>query len=210
MKINLEIIETDTIIRKKILVALIPQISSYMIGVLNSIKSDLPSVIYNAITNTDEYISLLSGQLRLELGIPNAQEKIIGLLDIWTSNIDYLYKPPRIISGKIKSSLDINMIPVNFEDVLNTTYAQVQDSSGYSLPWLQWLLLDGTIPLVSNHQVIIGPSGRSRTGFAVMRQSRQNWSVPSRLAGTIGDNWITRAIEKSSDQIDALFEKAML
>ena len=78
---------------------------------------------------------------------------------------------------------------------------------GYSLPWLQWLLLDGTKVLIDSHQVVIGPNLRSRTSMAIMRPG-SGWSVPNEFAGTQNNNWLTRAIDSSSDSINNLLKRA--
>lgn len=70
---------------------------------------------------------------------------------------------------------------------------------GYQLPWLKWLLVEGTKPIVKNYAVKFGPNKSSRTGMAVMVNSSSNWSVPSEFAGTISSNWISRAIDDISD-----------
>lgn len=209
MRLQLNLVENNNTVANKILIALLDPVTEYMNDIIRKIKIELPSIVSRSIFNTQEYVSLTSGQLKFELGIPNPEQKITSLLNIWTSNIEYNYIPPRVIAGQIKSSFSIGLIKSDFSDVLGTDYAIVRDSSGYQLPWLQWLLLDGNVPLVSNHQVIMGPSSRSRTGYAIMRKSSQNWKVPSQFSGTLSDNWITRALENSSDEIDALIEKAM-
>ena len=210
MKFGIKILESNQVIEQAILKALLDPVSKYMSSVITTIEHKIPSIIYESITNADEYNSLVSGQLRLELGIPDARDKVLNLIDIWIKNIQYKYTAPKISAGKIKTSISINAIRADFGDVLNTDFAVMTDSQrGYSLPWLEWLLLDGTMPIVPNYQVRIGPNPRSRTQFAIMTQSSQAWSVPSRFAGTIADNWITRAIESYSSQIEAGLQGAM-
>jgi hypothetical protein len=77
----------------------------------------------------------------------------------------------------------------------------VTDSKGYSLPWLKWLLFEGSKPLIKNYSVKFGSNKRSRTGQAIMISSNKNWKVPSEFAGTVTNNWITRAIDRASDKI---------
>jgi hypothetical protein len=76
------------------------------------------------------------------------------------------------------------------------------------LPWLQWLLLEGNATIVRNYTVSFGPNRFSRTGFALMRPSLQSWKVPSEFAGTINDNWITRAIDGAESNIQKLLDGA--
>lgn len=210
MKFTIKILESDRKIQQDILKALIQDVSAHMVGGLTKLKKELPNLLNNSIINSDEYTSLVNGQLKYDFGIANASTKIAGLINIWLDNTQYDYKPPRIVGGQIKSSLSVSMIRADFSDVLKTDFALVVDNErGYSLPWLKWLLLDGTMPLVNNYDVTLGPNKRSRTGFAVMTPSTRSWSVISAFAGTVDDNWITRAIANSSSAIESLIEEAM-
>lgn len=212
MKIRIKILETEKEIALRIGNALIPQVRSYMQSRINKIRKGLPDVISSAIINSPEYADILGGRLRYELGIPDPNAKLSGLLQIWTQNLSVTYSPPVVISsGQVKSALSIGMIKTDFSDVLGTEYAMVYDSNrGYTLPWLEWLLLDGSVPIVRDHKVVIGSNPRSRTGMALMRESRNSyWSVPKKFAGTQNDNWITRAMDMYRDQIYDFIKKAM-
>lgn len=210
MRLQLNLIESNNDIQKKILLALLPDAKSYMDKAFNIIKSQLPNIVYSAIINTPEYVSLTSGELKFEFGIPDANRKITTLIDLWMSNIIYNYKKPTIISSQIRSSLSVSLIKADFSDVLGVGESFVQDSSGYSLPWLKWLLLDGSAILVPNHSVVFGPNPKSRTGNAIMRLDKnRGWSVPSQYQGTESNNWITRALDNAAPEIEKLINGAM-
>jgi hypothetical protein len=210
MNISLKILESNSQIQQSIMEALLPQINDYMKDAITTIRKEIGTIISNAIVNTPEYESLVSGKLKYELGIPDANAKIAGLLDIWTKNIYIEYMPPKIISSKIKSSFSASLIKSSFDDVLSTDLAYVIDNIyQYRLPWLEWLLLEGNKIIVKKQEVVMGPNPRSRTGFALMRGSNKNWKVPAEFAGTIRDNWITRAIDNTEAEINNLLERAL-
>lgn len=210
MKFSLKILETEAQIQKEILTALLDPCTTFMNKAILKIKSELPQIIYSAITNRQEYVSLTTGQLRLEFGIPDAGAKVASLLNFWISNIQYNYKEPKISGKQIKASFSIEMIKSDFKDVLGLSEAYVVDSiRGYSLPWLEWLLVDGNFTIVPKHEVVLGPRPGSRTGEAVMRISSSDWKVPAEYAGTIADNWITRSIDDASMEIEKLLERAL-
>lgn len=207
MKFTLKLIDSDKAIRNKILDAMLPEIKNFMTSGVRKIKSELPPILQTAIRNTPEYESLISGKLQYEFGIPDAGPKIANLINIWTTNIDGTFYPPTIASNKIKSSFSIYMIRSDFSDVLNTDSAMMTDNTrGYSLPWLEWLLLEGNKTIIKNYEIAYGPNQFSRTGFAVMRPARASWKVPSEFSGTISDNWITRAIDRSELDIQKLLD----
>lgn len=211
MKIQFKLLDSNKTIESKILNALLPDVAQYVNTAITHIKRDISNIVMSSIASSPEYASLISGNLQYELGIPDPMNKIAGLIDIWTRNIQYEYKKPSISNNKIISKFSASMIRADFSDVLYSEYAVVQDMSrGYNLPWLEWLLLNGNATIVKDYQVIIGPNSRSRTGFAIMRNNPATyWKVPSEFAGTINDNWITRAIESASSQIDNLLQKAL-
>lgn len=210
MRMKLKILESDAEIIDSINKLLIDDCNDFMKNALSKIKNELPNIVTESIMNTPEYNSLLNGQLKYEFGIPDPATKISGLLQIWSTNIVYQYNKPTIVGKKIKGSFSANTIRVDFSDVLYTDYAEVQDYvDGYRLPWLQWLLLEGNKVIVKKQEVVLGPSNRSRTGFALMRSSNANWKVPSQYAGTESDNWITRAIDNAESRINELLTRAL-
>jgi hypothetical protein len=205
MIFKLKLLESDSQISRNILEALLPQVSKYMVGSINSLKNILPQIISKAIIETPEYNSILSGKLKYELGIPDPENKLAGLIEIWSNNIAVKYNKPRISRSSIFSDFSINMIRVNFSDVLYSDYASVLDAyRGYSLPWLEWLLLYGNKTIVKNKRVSIGSNKFSRTKMAIMIDSMENWRVPSEFAGNQENNWITRAIDNASPEIEKI------
>lgn len=209
MKLNIKILESNSEIESRILKALLNDCVKFMNKAKSTVEQELKSIIYLAITNRPEYMSLVSGSLRLEFGIPDANIKVTNIVDRWMANINYTYQKPSIQGNKIKGYFSAELIRGDFSDVLEMSDAMVVDSlRGYSLPWLEWLLLDGTKTIVPRHNVVVAPNPRSRTGEAVMRISTSSWSVPSEYAGTISDNWITRAIDDASGFVEDLLERA--
>lgn len=208
MKLNFKLLESDKSISNKILNALLSDIKKFIDISFKKIKTKLPSIILASIQNSPEYYSLVSGELRLELGLPDAESKIDGLLGIWSKNIKYEYNKAVIQNSRIRSSFSISMIKSDFSDVLGSDYAiMVDNARGYSLPWLEWLLLDGTKPIIQNYDVLFGTNPASRTGLAIMIPSSRSWGISNRSAGTISDNWITRAVDSAEVQILDLMEE---
>lgn len=211
MKINFKLLESDKSISDKILRALLSDIKIFTNNSFNKIKKQLPQIIITSIKSAPEYFELINGNLRLELGIPDPNTKIAGLIDIWSKNILYNYNKPEIKNNKIKTSFSIEMIKADFSDVLGSDYAVVIDSlRGYTLPWLEWLLLDGSKSIVKNYEVIFGTNPYSRTGLAIMSPSSKSWGISSTYSGTRSDNWITRSIDASEDQISNLFDEIFI
>jgi hypothetical protein len=203
MNISLKLLDSNSQIYKNILGALLPEMNKYMADSIQKLKLSIPLIIEETIKNSPEYESILIGQLKYELGIPDPFRKLEGIINIWLANIQFNYSKPVVLNNSIKSSFSINMIKSDFSDVLSSDFAIVSDNiRNYDLPWLEWLLLDGTKTIVAEQEVVLGQNKASRTGFAVMRKSNKSWKVPAFYAGTISNNWITRAIDNASSRIE--------
>lgn len=207
MRISLKILESEKEIVDMILSSLINHIKPKIPNLVRNIKQQLPSIIVEALVKEPEYQSLKNGQLRYEFGIPDTAV-VDNIINLWANNFYIKSQPISKTNNQVKYSLFIGMIEENFDDVLSTNDSVVYDTvSGIFLPWLEWLLLEGGKILVRNYQVRMGPNPRSRTGMAVMVQSKKNWRVPNEFAGTVKNNWVTRALGNIDDQLVQLIKK---
>lgn len=199
MKISLMLKDSAGAIEQSILKIIASEISLIFNKSSNNILLNIKDNIRRSILQQPEYSSLKNGKLRYDFGIPdtNSVDKVIDeILD--TTNIQI--KPIKILRNGLSGGIIITFL--NDNDLLNiteSTNASVQDSSGYSIPWLKWLLYEGVKPIIKGYSVKLGPNKNSRTGMAVMIESNSNWSVDAQFAGTKTNNWIIRAINDISD-----------
>ena len=190
---------------KQIIDSIIDEIIRYLqpkfVKAINGTKSQLSQSLIKALKNEPEYQSLKSGKLRYEFGIPDTSV-VDNIIEIWANNFFIEANLIKKRGSQITGSFFIGMVKENFEDVLSSGDALVYDNiSNITLPWLNWLLLDGGKILVRNYEVKMGPNPRSRTDMAVMIESNKNWRVPSEFAGTIKNNWPVRAIDGMEKEI---------
>lgn len=211
MIFSIKLIESNKDITNQILQILIPEIDKYLKKALQKIRKSLPNLIVKLIKNTPEYNSLINGQLKYEFGIPNVENAISNIIDIWSNNIVIEYNGPVATNNTLKASFSVSLIRSDYGDVLSSNDALVIDTlRGYQLPWLEWLLLEGNRIIISKYEVKLGPSKVSRTGNAIMKSSTKSWKVPSQFSGTSSDNWITRAIENGEDEINDLLDRIFI
>ena len=196
MKFSLRLLESDQEITKQILSSLKFKINDVFTKAKSKILKEIKPVIESNIKSEPEYNSLIAGQLKYELGIPNAQ-MVDKIISIWTNNIHVENKPIKITSNQLIGGFSINMIQSDYSDVLSSSEANIIDTNtGSVVPWLDWLLLRGGDIVVADYEVKIGPNSRSRTGMAVMVSSNENYRIPAQFAGTEQNNWVYRAISK--------------
>lgn len=210
MKLSLKLIESDSAISSKILESIKPLMDQAFKKALPRIKIRISEEMKKALMSEPEYQSLISGQLKYEFGIP-VQQKVNNIIDLWVSNISTTYKGVRAGTRGLVGGLSLDMIKSSYDDVLGSDSAIVVDSlSGVVLPWLEWLLLYGNKIVIRDYRVQFGSNSRSRTGMAIMIESKgSNWRVPTQFAGTISNNWVTRAMDKLDDKILDILEQEL-
>lgn len=210
MNISLKLLDNDKAIQAKILDALAQQLKGGFTKAAARIKKQLQIMVKDAIESQPEYNSLLSGQLRDELGIPNPTTRVNAIVDTWSNNVEVVTKPVAVAGSQIKGGLSIGMIKEDYGDVLGMDEATIEDrQTGSVIPWLYWLLLGGGGILVKDYAIKIGPSKRSRTGNAVMVKSLKNWRMPSQFVGVADNNWVYRAISQLDSKIETMMQSEL-
>lgn len=199
MKFSLKLLDTDKSISDRILSALKTQVSLAFNKSKNSIVQKIKPIIRDLIKIESEYSSLISGQLKYELGVPDASI-VDQIVEVWVNNVNVVNNPIKISGNKLVGGFRIEMIESDYSDVLSSAGATITDSNTGSLvPWLEWLLLRGGDIVVKNYEVQMGVNPRSRTGMAIMISSKDNYRIPAKYAGIQNNNWVYRAISKIDD-----------
>jgi hypothetical protein len=201
MRLSVNILESDSSIRNLILNAIISDLNITISKSIPEITNKLKDLIADSLRQEPEYQSLISGKLRAEFGIPNPEDvdKVISAL-VNTLEVNQ-QSLSSTISG-IKGGFSLFMMKSSdLNGIIYTEIASSMDSSGYSLPWLEWLLLKNNQILVKNYEVKYTNSTRSRSGMALMFHSSQNWRVPPEFAGSQTNNWTTRAVDRVEQKV---------
>ena len=201
MNISIKLLESDSQIRQSILSSLKPEVDILVSKSVPKISSVIKDLFKEALVNEPEYVSLKSGRLKYEFGLPQEVD-VDDVVSIISNSVNVNLVQSKISSGSINIGIKIEVFERTGEPAINSPNAFVTDTKGgYSLPWLEWLLLKGTAPIVNNYSVVLGPNKFSRTGMALMVQSNKNWKVPSEFAGSSSNNWASRALDKIEDKI---------
>lgn len=201
MKFSLTVLESQSDISKLILEQIRSIIDKAINKALPRISSELKQLIAEALRSQPEYASLLSGTLRAELGL-SSTDVVNKLIDAMVNTLTIETNPIVINNKGIKGGFKLTMIKSDdINGLIYTDIASVIDDAGYSLPWLEWLLLRGNDIIVKNYSVSYTSSEYSRSGMAIMVPSSSNWRVPPNFAGTQKDNWTTRAISSVEKDI---------
>ena len=201
MNIDIKLLESDSQIRQSILSSLKPEVDALVSKSIPKISPMIKDLFKEALMNEPEYTSLKSGRLKYEFGLPQEVD-IDDVVSIMSNSVNINLSQSKISSSGINVGIKIEVFEKSGEPAINSPNAFVTDTKGgYSLPWLEWLLLKGTVPIVKNYSVIMGPNKFSRSGMALMVESNKNWRVPSEFAGSPSNNWASRALDKIEDKI---------
>jgi len=206
MKLKMVLKESNSKIKNDMLKIIFNHIDNAVNSSLGTIKSKTIDLLTLAMKNEPEYNSLKFGQLRMELGIENTDvvDNIINAIVQTFSITKTLRYNTRGLSDGIKITV---LSGTDLKSIIGSSDANINDTErGYSLPWLEWLLLRGNETIVQNYSVNYTSNPRSRSGLALMVPSSSSWRIPANFTGTESDNWTTRAISKIGDKISTVIQ----
>ncbi len=211
MNISLKILESNQQITKSILQILQKELSKTISKAIPFIQQKIVESLKQALKQEPEYASLLAGKLKAELGLPNSIS-IDSIVEQLANTTTVTAKPISIVSSGLSGGILIRAIQSdNISNIIFSDQAYVVDIKGYSMPWLEWLLLKGNeTAIVKQYDVKYGSYPTSRSGMAVMVKSDQNWRVPPEFKGTADDNWTTRAISRIDTEITKIIEQEII
>lgn len=181
------------------------KISSILPNVSNSIKPKVSSIINNALGNSSTTQSLLNGKLKDDFGLFGnvASLAIENIIKHISENIIVNIEN----SKKAGSILTVSItIPTgDMKAIINVPGASYP-SKGGQVDWLEWLLTRGTQVVVGDFWLFPYAKGFTRSGGNSMMAeiksvARDPFRVDPGHAGTLDDNFITRALEPVSEEI---------
>ena len=216
--LKLNLLDTSQGISKKILIAYAKEINGYLNRAAPKIKINVQELLGNVLRNTPEYESLL-GQgepnLQKEFGLDNPTSRLLAIFAVWLNSIRVDVQRVRATTRSLVGGLTISMIYNDYADVTNLPEANVVTEKGEVLPWLSWLLEFGDRVIIYEYDVYpktgIRRTPGSRSGLGIMiKPTRGKWGVPTAFAGTVDNNWITKALYNINvEDITKVVQKAL-
>jgi len=170
------------------------------------IHSAVINLVIEALQKSPEIISLQTGTLKTDFGLDfDPTETIIYAI----ANSTYInFKGFRLNKNSVTNILSVYIQPSDFKNILSMSDASVLTDKGQSLPWLEWLLLEGDAIIVTEYHVEYGAYESSRSGGAIMKPSGV-FRVNPAYSGTAENNFITRALASYGDQIKEIVRKSI-
>jgi hypothetical protein len=204
--ISIKLLESNNAIMKKIHMALAKEFNKTISQNVAQIYKGLQPLVSSALITSPEMLSLSGGFLRTDFGLTSDPSSAIVSAIVSSLNIQ-IQKAKATASG-IKGGLFIMMQPIDYNNLFSLSVAEQMTAKGASLPWLRWLLTLGQQIIVANFGVEYG-AGKGRSGGGYMSVDYRPFKVNSQYAGTVDDNFITRAIDSVAPQIKGVIIKAI-
>lgn len=178
--------------------------------VMDKIRAKVVDLLEEVLVDSPTVTSLLSGKLRDDFGLSaeNAVSAVTQIIDGVTKNVEL--KLSRSTNSLAHIVLSIKPIDANFYKSISS--GSRISKSGKPVDWLEWLLTRGTQVIIGDYYTFNQAKGKTRSGGkTVMKKIGRKAKPPFRVdpahAGTLEDNFITRAIESKSKEITEILSK---
>ena len=201
---TLDLVTPPAAIEKKILTAIKNHLLKKLVGIEGKISKNLNPLIVSALSSSPETESILSGELRTELGITDPASQLSSIFDAIADATTVSFKPPSIRGRGVSMILTVSAVPFDLKSI-TAGLGTYTTEKGVEIPWFDWLTTLGDAVIVREHESVTGFPELSRTGDKIMTAGK-GWRVPPQFAGRAEDNFVTRAIE----QVLPLFEKSIV
>ena len=218
--VQISLVETQRQIEALITEQLTKMVSPVFKRALNPIKSRVREVVHGAILNCPEMQSLNGGALQWDIGLRSGQaaDVVNGWANAVANSVIVEFKPIKIRNKSATGGIIIEIQPSDYSNRLGTDLRAIwgdnMEDTAFRAEVDAILLSWGDRILVVDYDIDYGNFGRS--GGARMKKSKgggcgigQGLSrVPPEYAGTLENNFITRALR--STQIQSQIEKIIL
>lgn len=206
--ISIKILDTIPQIKEKVNIALARLLNDIIRKKRQSLIKELRVLVRQWLSEQPELIELRrsgAGTLASELGLVAGTESITTdkIIENIVSTVEIEVTP--VTTNFRQGGITFYCQPRDFGNLLTMPEGFIKTKVASNLPWLKWLLMEGHKTIIVGYSYEMSPSeGRSRGGSM---EKGGSWRVPPAYAGTADDNFITRAFEGKSKQIQKLVQK---
>ena len=176
---------------------------------INSNLSAQMAVIVGSTLNASPTVrSLLGGTLKDDFGLRSGEAgaAITNIIAFLSKNVT-----TQALGIKDGVQINLNFLPGGFDDILSVPGGSYK-SRGGEVNWLEWLLTKGTQVVIADYALFDGAKGNTRSGGSkvmIPQVNKPAFRVDPQHAGTIADNFISRALDPAKDEIGNLIINEM-
>lgn len=160
---------------------------------LSSIKREGKRLIREALIASPENGWLSSGEIRGAVGLENPTAAIKDVILAVEQSVTIYIDRVRVVGRNLAGGLTMVASRKDFSDAMSAPSAFFVSERSVVVPWLRWMLFEGSNEVISDYYFRASPAGR--TGQGVMRKTKKGigYSVPPLIQGSPASNWLTRA-----------------
>lgn len=199
--------------------ALFLEINNKLESVFNAqfpeFQKRIKDIIRTQLTSSEEWHSILDGELRIELGLRHPEEALDDILQTILDGIIFKNQV-KLLTHKISAVMSGEAIPSDYYDLTNLSsafYISFGRNGATPIYWLSYLLQSGTANIFINTSIMYlrRYSSASRSGYALMRKHNgATYNIPAEFGGTPGNNFITRAFIDSRPLFEDVVKNVIL
>ena len=207
MTISLRLLESNSEIKKRIHEALADHLNSVLAAGSKKLKTAIRSKIPRWIGAQPEIESLLQGgsldSLNAHFGLPRgtSPSAVNAILQAVSESI--IIKTTKIKGNTPKGGIEFSIQPSNLANLLALRQGHVTTNKQTDLHWLDWLLRQGSAVIISGYEY--SPRRDGRSGGGVMTKGSL-WRVPPQFAGTLQNNFITKALSNREKELTVILK----
>ena len=198
MAFTLRIVEPVSSIEKKMFAAIAVELDKKLRRSKKRLDVAIRPIISEALSSSPELLSLSSGKLHTDFGIPSGSNPAPLIIDAIMSSTIVITK--KVSPNLRQGGLQVLVQPNSFSNLIGKGFGVTTTELGVKLPWLEWLLTSGDAVIVGDFGVEYNP-GTGRSGGGTMKAVQRPFKVDSAYSGTLGNNFITRALIKKAAKI---------
>ncbi|SVA88910.1 uncharacterized protein METZ01_LOCUS141764, partial [marine metagenome] len=163
-------------------------------GLSTQITKHARPLIKSALTQSPTTAALISGRLREEMGIVNADSELDQIFQAISETVNVTVSPAKKRGISISMKIRLTAVPFDFDSVVGDVGSYVT-GKGATIPWFKWLTAAGDRIIVRDYDVEGGHPESSRTGDMIMKKGKKGWRVPPEFAGSPKNNFVTEATD---------------
>ena len=214
---------TPGISRKKLEQLIVKDVQKYtkknITPMLAIVMIELSDAIRDIVETTNVWQDFRNhGPLWKRLGGGNLDIKLAGIVDHWAASIS-MTQSSRSIGNERATVYTFTAIKSDYSDVISLPEAYFDSESNLPgdrkgkitrIPWLEWLLKEGREYVVRKFVFTDKlESDKSRGGGLMIPKKAGGWRVPIEYAGTVDDNFLTRALDQYLDKAIASINRQL-
>lgn len=204
MTLTIKLLESNSDIEKKIKTAIAEELNALIKKNFKTAQKRIESSVSGWVTSQPEVQSLLRegvpNSLHAQFGL-QAGQGLLSSIEVVNAIIASIEVRVRRADAKLNTGIDFNIQPENLRNLLGLPSGFTQTEDQDILPWLTWLLLEGSNTIVYGYTYVPDLSGRSGGGTM---EAGGSWRIPPEFSGTIDDNFVTRALSNRDKELEGI------